>query len=354
MDIRDTNRGRQIAVEKQYIKGVNLIDVDTTIAEYMSSVVIPILEENGSVVKVPLIYGNAERWAGARKDGYLRDQRGRIQIPLVMFKRNSIARNESLQHFREELSIAAYQKYSKTNRYERFSLQNGAAKPTFETYNIVVPSYVNITYEVMVWTSFTEHMNKIIEAFEHAKDKYWGTEDKFKFKVRIDSFDNQQEVGQGAERIVRTTFSIIVFAHLLSEKYNEKPLTKKSFTPKRVVFGVETDLTGNLFTTPTVYDEYAKVIDFVAVRGSQMANFVNESTVKLTNVKLPVLPTELVGVFDIQNWFRVYINGDFISPSFYSYSYNGTTKEIYFNFVGLSFNIEAEDEVAVTGKFVEL
>ena len=27
---------------------------------------------------------------------------------------------------------------------------------------------------------------------------------KYKFRVRIDSFDNQTEVGQGSERIVRT------------------------------------------------------------------------------------------------------------------------------------------------------
>jgi len=40
-------------------------------------IVIPDVEENGLKVKVPLLYGNAERWAGARKEGYLRDQRGK-------------------------------------------------------------------------------------------------------------------------------------------------------------------------------------------------------------------------------------------------------------------------------------
>ena len=40
-------------------------------------------------------------------------------------------------------------------------------------------------------------------------DDYWGDKDKFKFRVRIDSFDNQSEVGQGSERIVRTTFNMV-------------------------------------------------------------------------------------------------------------------------------------------------
>jgi hypothetical protein len=62
----------------------------------------------------------------------------------------------------------------------------------------------------------------------------------------------------------------------------------------------------------------------------------------------------LVGVFDIVNWFRVYINGDFISPSFYTYSYNGTLNEIAFTFQNLPFQIDAEDEISITGKFQEI
>ena len=353
MDIRETNRAKQLPIDKQYTKGVKLIDIDSTIAEYMSSVVIPDVDENSTKVKVPLVYGNAERWANARKDGYLRDQRGKIQIPLLMFKRNSIERNETLQHFSEVLTMPAYQVYSKSNRYERFSLQNGV-KPVQELYSIGIPSYVTLTYEVMIWTSFTEHMNKIVEAFQWATDRYWGKEDGYKFKVKIDSFDNQQEVGAGSERIIRTTFNMIVNAYLLPETFNEKPVVRKENSKKRVVFGVETDLTGNLFVNPSLYNEYAQVIDFVAVRGSQMATFVNGTTVKLTNVKKPILPSELVGTFDIVNWFRIYINGDFISPTLYTYSYNGSTNEITFTFTGLGFAVEAEDEVAITGKFQEI
>jgi hypothetical protein len=145
-----------------------------------------------------------------------------------------------------------------------------------------------------------------------------------------------------------------VHAYLLPETFDNKPTVKKELTKKRVVFGVETDLSGNLFANPTIYNEYAQVIDFIAVRGSQMAEFVNSTTVKLTNVKKPVLPSELISVFDTDSWFRIYINGDFISPTYYTYTYNGTTKEIIFTFQNLSFLIEAQDEIAITGKFEEL
>jgi len=354
MDIRETNRAKQIAIQKEVQRGVTLIDIDTTIADYMANTIIPELVENEKPVKVPLIYGNAERWKGARKDGYLRDQRGRIQIPLVMFKRNSIERNEAMQHFREQLTMPIIKQYSNRNRYERFSLQNGA-QPVYEQYSVAIPAYVTVTYEVMIWTSFTEHMNKIVEAFQYATDRYWGSETGFKFRTRIESFDNQQEVGDGTERIIRTTFTMAVNAYLLPEQYANKATTKKSFTAKKVVFGIETDLTGGILgNQPSLYNEYAQVIDFVAVRGSQMAEFVNGNTAKLTNVKKPILPSELVGVFDIVNWFRVYINGDFISPSFYTYSYNGTLNEIAFTFQNLPFQLDAEDEISITGKFQEI
>jgi hypothetical protein len=199
-------------------------------------------------------------------------------------------------------------------------------------------------------------MNKIVEAFQYVTDRYWGTVDGYKFRTRIDSFDNQQEVGEGSERIIRTTFTMAVNAYLLPEMSANKPTVKKEFSKKRIVFGIETDLTsgGNIYTSPNLYNEYAQVIDFVAIRGSQMAEFVNATTVKLTNVKKPILPTELVGVFDVINWFRVYINGDFISPSLYTYDYSGSSNEIIFNFIGLAYDIESADEVAITGKFQEL
>jgi hypothetical protein len=356
MQKKETNRANHLPVDSQYIKGVKLIDVDTTIADYMVSVIIPEVEENGKKIKVPLNYGNAERWNSARRNGYLRDVRGRVEIPLVMFKRNSVERDSSLQHFKDGVTMPAYQKYSKKNRYERFSLQNGV-RPIYELYNVAMPSYVTVTYEVMIWTSFTEHMNKIVEAFQYATDRYWGKEDGYKFRARIDSFDTAQEVAEGSERVIRTTFTISVNAYLLAEVFDNQPTVKKEFTKKRVVFGVETDLTGasgDLFTQPSLYNEYKEVIDFVAVRGSQQAVFVNSTTAKLINVRKPLLPSELSGVFDVVNWFRIYINGDFISPSLYNYSYNGQLYEIVFNFSNLSFPIDENDEILITGKFQEL
>ena len=353
MERKDTNRANQLSLEKQYQKGVALIDIDTAISNYMSNHIIPTVQENGKTIIVPLIYGNAERWEGARKAGYLRDKRGKIQMPLIMFKRNSIERDQSLQHFREVLRMPAYRKYTPTNRYDRFSTMT-ATRAVIEQYEVAIPAYVTVTYEVMIWTSFTEHMNTIVEAFQYATDRYWGDVDGYKFRTRIDTFDNQQEVGQGSERIIRTTFTMAVNAYLLPETFDNQSVVKKELTTKKVVFSIETDLSGNLLSNPTSYGEYQNVIDFIAVRGAKEAEYINTTSIKLTGIEIPTLPNELIGTFDVEHWFSIYINGNLISPIYYTYIYGVSANEVTFTFADLPFDIQSTDVVYITGKFIEI
>ena len=360
------NRGQQIAVEKEARVGITLYDIDYAMMEYMTDVVIPDVEENGTKVKVPLIYGNPERWKAATKDGFMRDQRGRIQIPLVMYKRNSIARDDSLANtMNRNISYSTLTKYNKKQKYDKFSLMNNV-QPNREAYNITMPDYVTVSYEVMIWTNFTEHMNKIVEQFQYATDEYWGDKKKYKFRVRIDSFDNQTEVGQGSERIVRTSFTMAVNAYLLPAEFDNKPTTIKEYTPKRVVFGYEADLTGGGGGVNPVkqkaINQYADILDFLAIRGSVSGSFVDADTVKINNVEVPKLPPSLEGNFDVDNWFKVYINGLFIPSTKYSYFVSSSDDSVEFNFTTgssassteLGYELESTDEFAFVGKFREL
>lgn len=375
------NRGEQFKVEapaQEKGKGVRLYDVDLAIAEHMIDTVVPSVEEFKEKIKVPVMYGNPERWKSIQKDGYLRDKKGVIQIPLIMFKRNSIERNDTMaSSMNRHVSYPSVSKYSKKHKYDKFSAMTGTQRPV-EVYDVVMPDYVTISYEVIIWTDFTEHMNKIVEAFQYATDEYWGDKSGFKFKVKIDSFDNTTEVGEGSQRIVRTTFTMLVNAYLLPEQFNNESTHKKSLTPKKVVWGVETDLTGldSGYTTNSkikkeMYNEYSDIIDFMSIRGSKQTTFVDADSVKLTSVDLPKLPPELVGVFNTDDWFRVYVNGIFVEHAKYSYEEIGT--EIYFNFstgslseggtypddlvstaTDLGYILSSSDEIGITGKFIEV
>jgi len=379
--LKNIKPNRALQYKKESIekgKGVKLYDVDLAIAEHMIDTVLPTVEIFQEKQKIPVVYGNPERWKSVQKDGYLRDKKGVLQIPLVMFKRNSINRDDALSNtMNRHVSYPSVSKYSKKHRYDKFSAMTATQKPV-EVYDVVIPDYVNITYEVIIWTDFTEHMNKVVEAFQYATDEYWGDKGGFKFRVKIDSFDNTTEISEGSQRIVRTSFTMAVYAYLLPEQFDNESTHKKSITPKKVVWGTETDLTGLNggevpFSKQTLYNEYSDVIDFMSIRGSKEGTFIDADTFKLTNVDLPKLPPELDGVFNLKDWFRIYINGVFIPSEKYSYTGSYSNNEIEFNFltgslsVGgsypddlqssqteLGYILENTDEFGITGKFKEL
>ena len=363
------NRATQIKREGNELgKGVRLYDVDLAIAEHMIDTVVPSVEAFNEKIKVPVMYGNPERWASIQKNGYLRDKNGMLQIPLIMFKRNSISRDDTMPNtMNRHISYPTVTKFSKKHKYDRFSTMTGTTRPV-QQYDVVMPDYVSISYEVMIWTDFTEHMNKIVEAFQYATDEYWGDKSGFKFRVKIDNFDNTTEVGEGTQRIVRTTFTMAVNAYLLPEKFDNEPTHTKSLSPKKVVWGLEWDLTGGTGTSTNsqiekkMYNEYSDIIDFMSVRGSQETTFVDADTVKLTNVELPKVPIELTDSFNDSDRFRVYVNGVYVKPAKYSYTGSYVDNEITFNFntgsaisdTTLGYEIAVTDEIGITGKFIEL
>ena len=381
--LKNIKQNKALQYKKESIeqgKGVKLYDVDMAIAEHMIDTVLPTVEIFQEKQKIPVVYGNPERWKSVQKDGYLRDKKGVLQIPLVMFKRNSINRDDALSNtMNRHVSYPSVSRYSKKHRYDKFSAMTGTQKPV-ELYDIVIPDYVNITYEVIIWTDFTEHMNKIVEAFQYATDEYWGDKGGFKFRVKIDSFDNTTEVSEGSQRIVRTNFTMAVYAYLLPEQFDNQSTHKKSMSAKKVVWGMETDLTGlsggnitNSTIKQNLVNEYSDAIDFLSIRGSKQGSFIGADSMKLINVEKPKLPPELIGTFDEKNWFRVYINGVLIPKTKYNFVHGDADDEIVFSFATgslseggsypddlqstdnhLGYILENTDEFGITGKFIEL
>jgi len=239
---KDLNRATQLKTEKQFNAGIKLYDIDSTIAEHMIDNIMPTLEILGDSVKVPVLYAGLERWTSIQKEGFLRDKKGQVQIPLVIFKRTSVDRDENLQSMmNRHVTYPAVSRYSAKHKYDLFSSMINTTRPVIQ-YNITMPDYVTLTYEVIIWTDFIEQMNTIVEAFQYATDDYWGNKNGFKFRTKIDSFDNTTEVTDGAQRVVKTNFSMVVNAYLLPEKFANQPTTQKALTIKKVIWNSETTL----------------------------------------------------------------------------------------------------------------
>ena len=77
---RSTNRAQAVIPGKDFTKNyaVTLKDVDTSVINHIKHVISPAIREAGETVKVPVLYGNQERWIAARKSGAMRDKNGSI------------------------------------------------------------------------------------------------------------------------------------------------------------------------------------------------------------------------------------------------------------------------------------
>ena len=131
--LKNIKQNKALQYKKESIeqgKGVKLYDVDMAIAEHMIDTVLPTVEIFQEKQKIPVVYGNPERWKSVQKDGYLRDKKGVLQIPLVMFKRNSINRDDSLSNtMNRHVSYPSVSRYSKKHRYDRVFGNDWNQKP---------------------------------------------------------------------------------------------------------------------------------------------------------------------------------------------------------------------------------
>ena len=117
--------------------------------------------------------------------------------------------------------------WSKTNRYDRFAVQQGV-KPVTEYLVTTVPNYVNVTYEVILWSNFIEQMNQLTEAFIEFNNQYWGTGEERKFYSLVESISDSSEMDQGGQRFIKSNFSVMTKAYLLPEDYNSFATNKIS------------------------------------------------------------------------------------------------------------------------------
>lgn len=197
-----------------------LESIDDAIFYYFEKVIKPTVISNGDMVEVPVIYGMGERWKMAQKDGYYRDNGGKIQAPLVMLKRESIEKRRDLGNKLDannpQLYIMYQEKYTKRNQYDNFALLTNRI-PQKEYTATVVPDYVTLTYQGIIWTNYVSHLNKVIEAINYASDSYWGDEERFKFMAQIDEFSNILELNPNDTRIIRANFSLKLQGYLIPE-----------------------------------------------------------------------------------------------------------------------------------------
>jgi len=378
-------RGNQVSRGEDNVKDfyVGLEDIDTSILYYFNNVIKPNVIQGSENIKVPIIYGSPERWKSIQKDGFYRDKDQKILVPLIVFKRNSFEKNREMGNKLDGNESNLYniieKKYTVRNQYDRFSVINNRI-PQREFYATVIPDYVTITYNCIVWTNYVEQMNKIVEAINFASDSYWGDKNRFKFRARIDNFQTVTELNNGEDRAVKTTFNIILNGYIIPDSLNKYIASKPSkfFSKCQVVISLETTSdsleTFNATTSKTNkssgnvigIDSFNSnsggssgggggtidpaVLTYLNTNKSVLATTVTSTTAIFPNGFLTA-PSGLPAT-SINN-FNFFVNGQLIEPAaLVSFVDNGnSTCTLTIDTTELGFNFAVTDEIVAIGKF---
>jgi hypothetical protein len=217
---------------------VTLLDVDTTIVSYLDTVISPTIVDAGRQVKVPINYASPERWKAIRKDGAIRDKNGKIQCPAIALRRTTMQRNDNLATLNRYLQHPVIKQFSEKNKYDKFSVMSGFS-PVKEIYSVAMPDHVIVNYDFIIWTDLIEQGNSIVEAINFSTEDYWGDRVRFKFRTTISDYNFETSTDADQDRIVKTTFNMMVYAYLLPNRYeNYRATVQKAFSQRKVVFGV--------------------------------------------------------------------------------------------------------------------
>jgi hypothetical protein len=240
-----TTKGDQ---QKDYYIGLQ--NIDEAVMWYFENVLKLSVIQNNTRLTVPVMYGSPESWKSMQVDGYYRDKEGKLQAPLVVFKRNSVTQNRDLGNKLDGNSVKNVQLfekgYSKRNFYSNFPLlkrKEGRAQEK-EWAISMIPDYVTIEYSCLVWTYYMEQMDKLIEALNFSSRAYWGDPNRFQFYSSIETFTDELIYTKGEDRAVKSSFNITLNGYLIPDSVNKHVATaNRVFGVSNVVFGLETSNT---------------------------------------------------------------------------------------------------------------
>ena len=379
------NRAYETSRKNDKIKDINvgLEDIDYAIKYYFDNVIKPTIVLDGQLHAVPTVYASPERWQSVQAEGYFRDSNGKLTIPLIIYKRTNVEKNRTLGNKIDGNNVSLFQlfpsRYNAKNSYDSFSALTNR-KPSQQYYMSVVPDYVTVTYDVVVFTNYVAENNKIIEAIEFASDSYWGDENRWHFRTMLDNLATTTTINTGEDRFAQTSISLRVNGYLIPDSINKKLANSSlGYTTSQVIFGMEVvGDTAETFeaTSQTKTSQAVGSTSFIGGGNNVLIsnvsidpgasgdlNYLNTNISKTADTITVPNTAIFTGVSLLQppvgstlpptsvNNFYYYINGQNISPDLVTLVEAGGDVTLTFNTSSLDYSLESIDEVIAIGKF---
>ena len=262
------------------IPSCGLEDVDKAVFNLFDNQIPLYYDKEGEQHKVPVIFATGERFAILRRKKPLQDKNGALILPLISITRSSLenvpqkgmSNNQMFPHILKKRLSQKDLEYRQSKNIE--GLENGASlnrdnknnkdfllNPRFknnviETIEIPPIKYFGVSYEVTIWSSFTQQMNRFIESIMSAYTINPGQQFKIEspkgywFPAFIDSsfsMDASYEEFTDSERYIKYTFSVSSTGYLILPNIKGGKTALRSFlSAPQLSFDIENGLDENV------------------------------------------------------------------------------------------------------------
>lgn len=373
----ENNRAKQISLKNDKDKDfyIGMKDLTDAVDYYFKQILRLSVVQNNNRISIPIVYGTPENWLSVQRDGYFRDQQGKLQAPLLMYKRTSVTQNRNLGYKLDGNMVHNVQLFEKSynprNNYGNFSVLNSRA-PEKEYVVSVTPDYVTVEFECIVWTYFIEQMDKIIEALNFSSRAYWGDPNKFQFYSNIDSFNESVSYDIGEDRAVKSSFTLTLNGYLIPDTVNKKLANAdRYYGASQILFGMEVasdtaQQTANMrkiepkkisrvMAADSINNVFTSGVDvttliYLTVNSQVAGTYVNSTTATFN--KSWAIPPSGLPANGIDN-FNFFVNGQYLEKqAVVSWTDDGLgTSTLVIDPSVLTFSFDSTDLILAVGKF---
>ena len=373
----ENNRAKQISLKNDKDKDfyIGMKDLTDAVDYYFKQILRLSVVQNNNRISIPIVYGTPENWLSVQRDGYFRDQQGKLQAPLLMYKRTSVTQNRNLGYKLDGNMVHNVQLFEKSynprNNYGNFAVLNSRA-PEKEYVVSVTPDYVTVEFECIVWTYFIEQMDKIIEALNFSSRAYWGDPNKFQFYSNIDSFNESVSYDIGEDRAVKSSFTLTLNGYLIPDTVNKKLANAdRYYGASQILFGMEVasdtaQQTANMrkiepkkisrvMAADSINNVFTSGVDvttliYLTVNSQAAGTYINSTTATFN--KSWAIPPAGLPANSIDN-FNFFVNGQYLEKqAVVSWTDDGLgTSTLVINPSVLTFSFDSTDLILAVGKF---
>lgn len=257
-----------------YLPPCGLEDIDRALFDLFDKEIQFAITQNNETRKVPVVFATGERFALIKRNEPIRDENEALILPLISIRRTGIDQAAGFERLADTGDLVIKRRLSKrdpvyqnlvnpknirnqdnvrseehnanatnpistkpgTVNSRRLPVKTASGGPVlsntldshhiYEIITIPFPHFINVSYEVTFWTSYTLHMNNMIEKlvgsytgnrnqFKITSDKgYWFVAYPDNTVTNQDNFDDFTN----DERIVRYSFNMQVPAYIVASE----------------------------------------------------------------------------------------------------------------------------------------